>query len=941
MRVLFTVQPSVGHLHPLVPVADALVEAGHQVAVCTAKSFAPEVDRFGLEHIEAGLDWLAADHATWTAFPPMPPPGPEFAGFVVAVFADVTAQHMVPDVLRIAQDWRPDLIVREHFEHGGYLTAEVLGIPHVSIGGNAYSAIDSPDVRYFAGNRMMLSEPMARHRIRLGLPGDPDVRMPYRHLHVSFTPPSWDGADVPRPPNLCHFRHESTVRRGARLPAWAEGLGRRPTVFASLGTVFNTTPGILEAIIEALAGEPLDLIVAVGRNVDASRFGSPPDNVRLEPHVDQPLLLERCDAFVTHGGFNSVKEAAILGVPMVVLPITADQPYGAGRCAALGIGRAIAPADRSTRAIRVAVREVLEEPGYRDRARLFQAEMRALPGREALVSALEATVRTSEAATSTRSDRVVSAVGGSMGARDVGPSCPASPDRSTRDAPARVVGTMRGDPGELNAEPGSDHSTQRPAGLRLETQVLVVGAGPAGLVAAITLAHHGIDVLVVEKRADISTLSRTLVISTRGMELMRGWGLEEAVLAGAAGVEPRAWVTENLASAEGHEMPLGYPTAEEAARVSPTRATWVAQDHHEPILLRHLQTLPPAVTRFQCELVDLRQRESAVEATLHDLRTDATYEVRATFAVAADGAHSTVRDRVGLRLVGPDDLAEFHRVEFTAPLFDIVGERRFGLYVITDPTVAGVFAPRGRGLRWGLSREWTPGQERLDQHSESELIALISRGAGIPRVPAHIERITSFAFAAQIADGYRRDRCFLVRDAAHRMTPRGGTGMNTAIQDAFDLGWKLAWVLRGWAPDALLDSYETERRPVGLHNVRRAGEPTGARRTADDALPWDLNGRLAHHWIDRGDERVSTLDLIGPGLTLLASEAEPLWRHPAEDIAAPVTVHVLDAATRGRLGLASRGALLARPDAHEVCRWSAYDPRWAQRGLEDVSCRIV
>ena len=431
MRVLFTVQPSVGHLHPLVPVANALAEAGHQVAVCSARSFAPEVERLGLEHIEAGLDWLTADHGTWTAFPPMPPPGPEFAGFVVTVFADVTTQHMVPDLLRIAQDWRPDLIVREHFEHGGCLAAESLGIPHVSIGGNAYSAIDSPEVRYFPGNRLMLSEPMARHRFRLGLVPDPDVRMPFRYLHIAFTPPSWDGGDATRPPNLRHFRHESTLRRGARLPEWAEGLGRRPTVFASLGTVFNTTPGVLEAIVEALAGEALDLIVAVGHDADASRFGTPPDNVRLEPYVDQPLLLERCDAFVTHGGFNSVKEAAILGVPMVVLPITADQPYSAARCVALGIGRAIGPKDRSSRAIRAAVREVLENPTYRNKAGLFRAEMRALPGREALVSALEATVRTSEAAWSQHSDRFGGAVGGSTDAPDAGASGSSEPVRGS------------------------------------------------------------------------------------------------------------------------------------------------------------------------------------------------------------------------------------------------------------------------------------------------------------------------------------------------------------------------------------------------------------------------------------------------------------------------------------------------------------------------------
>src|SRR5690348_13134592 len=124
VRVLFTVQPSSGHLHPLVPVARALTEAGHEVLVSSSASFGPEVEAFGLPFVPAGLDWLASDHSTWGAFPPMPPPGPEFAAFVVTIFADVTTRQMIPDLLRIARDWQPDLIVRESMEYAGCLAAE-------------------------------------------------------------------------------------------------------------------------------------------------------------------------------------------------------------------------------------------------------------------------------------------------------------------------------------------------------------------------------------------------------------------------------------------------------------------------------------------------------------------------------------------------------------------------------------------------------------------------------------------------------------------------------------------------------------------------------------------------------------------------------------------------------------------------------------------------
>jgi MGT family glycosyltransferase len=389
MRVLFTVQPASGHLHPLVPVARALSEAGHEAAVCSAASFRPEVEAFGLTHLPAGLDWLMSDRSTWGVFPPMPPPGPDFPAWVVATLADVAPGEMAPDLLALAGEWEPDLIVREGMELGGCLAAERIGIPHASVAGNAYAALDSPEIDYFTGNRLMVAEPMSRHRERLGLPPDPEVRMPFRHLHLCFTPPAWDGPGVPRPDHTRFVRHTSTVPPGAELPGWVDRLPDRPTVLASLGTVFNKTPGVLEAIVDALAEEPVNVIVAIGPDVDPERFGPLPGHVRLEPYVPQPLLLPHCDAFVTHGGFNSVKEALGAGVPMVVVPISADQPYSAARCAAIGVARTVAPDDRSPEAIRAAVREVLDRPGYRSSAESFQAEMAALPGIDHVVGLLE------------------------------------------------------------------------------------------------------------------------------------------------------------------------------------------------------------------------------------------------------------------------------------------------------------------------------------------------------------------------------------------------------------------------------------------------------------------------------------------------------------------------------------------------------------------------
>lgn len=457
--------------------------------------------------------------------------------------------------------------------------------------------------------------------------------------------------------------------------------------------------------------------------------------------------------------------------------------------------------------------------------------------------------------------------------------------------------------------------------------VLVAGAGPGGLVAAITLARYGIDVLLLDKRGTPSGLSRALTISTRGMELMRRFGLEEAVRSGAADVRIRAWVTPDLASGVGTEMPLGYPSDAEAALASPTRPAWVAQDHHEPVMAEHLRGSPTASIRLGCQLIGVTQDDSGVRALVADAGTGAVESIGASYLIAADGAHSTVRHQLGISMIGPGELADYERVEFTAPLWPLAREHRYGLYVITRPDAAGVLAPRGRGDRWFLARETPVGTRGLLGLGQDELTGLIRRAAGAGTLRPQIERLSTWTFAAQLAERYAQGRCFLVGDAAHRATPRGGTGMNTAIQDAFDLGWKLAWVLHRWASPELLATYERERRPVAAHNLQRSSEPTGARRQTAEALPWDLGHRLPHRWLPAGDGQMSTLDLIGDGLTLLAGPSDPRWKRLAGTVPPnpPIDVHVLDARTAAALDLPPTGALLARPDGRELRRWTGFD----------------
>lgn len=461
--------------------------------------------------------------------------------------------------------------------------------------------------------------------------------------------------------------------------------------------------------------------------------------------------------------------------------------------------------------------------------------------------------------------------------------------------------------------------------------MLIVGAGPAGLVAAISLCRYSIPTLLVEKRVEISTLSRATVISTRNMEIFRGWGLEQAVREGADDVEPLGWVTPTLASGLGVVIRLGYPTSAEAAEVSPTRPAWAPQDHLEPLLLRLLEDSRLAQLRFGCELVELHQLDDGVVAILRDTATGKSEQVQVRYVIGADGAHSTVRGALGIAMNGADALAEFQMVQFEAPFGQLLGKHRYGLNIITNPDAPGVFVRRGRGDRWGYAREVRTGQERLDECPESRLADLVVTASAFGDRP-RIERVSTFRFAAQLAERYRDRDCFLVGDAAHRMTPRGGTGMNTAIQDAYDLGWKLGFVLRGWAGIELLDTYEQERRPVGEHNVTRSADPNGAQRQADEALAWDLNGRLPHHWLEHDGRTISTLDLLRDGLTLIARPGDLRPRKPeAPDSSAPVTVQTVDQATADKLEL-PRGGMLLRPDGRRYASRGTGDPAFIRRG---------
>ncbi|MFF0745860.1 FAD-dependent oxidoreductase [Streptomyces sp. NPDC004111] len=400
-----------------------------------------------------------------------------------------------------------------------------------------------------------------------------------------------------------------------------------------------------------------------------------------------------------------------------------------------------------------------------------------------------------------------------MSAPDMNPPGTGAPDTDAGDAPGE----------------GAAAGAARPGGF--DTDVLVVGAGPAGASAANLLAELGVRTLVVGKHGWTAASPRAHITNQRTMEIMRELGLEDELRRLST---PQADMAENVycESLAGPEIARlrAWGTDEDRlgdwATASPCPPADLPQSLLEPVLVTGAARRGAKV-RFDTELLSFAQDADGVDARLLDRLTGHEFVLRSRYLIGADGANSRVAEQLGLPFEGREATGGSINIVFEADLTRYVEHRPGVLYWMLRPGdgIAGVGVGVLRMVRpwnrwmavWGYDIQGP--RPRIDEAAARDIVHGLLGG---PLVEVRVESVSVWAVHERYATDYGRGRVFCAGDAVHRHSPANGLGSNTSVQDAHNLAWKLAAVLRGGAGPALLDTYSAERAPVGRQVVRRA-----------------------------------------------------------------------------------------------------------------------
>lgn len=366
-RILFTFAGGNGHFEPLVPVARAAEAAGHTVAFAGQPAMIPMIEATGFTAFTTEGTTLLN---TPERLPLLKLDLEREDRDLREGFARRLACIRHTAVLALCVTWQPDLLVCDELDFGAMMAAERLGLPYASVLVIAAGSF----VR-----REVVSEPLEELRAEFGLPPDPHLEMLSRYLVLSPFPPSYRDPTFPLPATAHAIRPLSLVTGSniTQLP-WLIPPDK-PTVYFTLGTVFNLESGdLFERVLAGLRNLPINVFATVGREIDPAGFGSQPANIHIARYISQSAVLPYCTAVVSHGGSGSVMGTLAHGLPMVLLPLGADQPYNAARCAQLGVAQVLDAVEATPESVGAAVTMVMANPSYRQAAGRIQGEIAAL-----------------------------------------------------------------------------------------------------------------------------------------------------------------------------------------------------------------------------------------------------------------------------------------------------------------------------------------------------------------------------------------------------------------------------------------------------------------------------------------------------------------------------------------------------------------------------------
>src|ERR687885_1589999 len=534
--------------------------------------------------------------------------------------------------------------------------------------------------------------------------------------------------------------------------------------------------------------------------------------------------------------------------------------------------------------------------------------------------------------------------------------------------------------------------------LPTQTPVLIVGGGVTGRSAALFLAQQGLSPLLVERHPDLLIHPRARGFTPRTVELYHQVGLEAAIRAHSyARGDGFDWVAVRAETVTGDWVRVEEPPEDHGtADASPSGFAPIDQDKLEVLIRARAQELGADI-RFSTELTSFEQDDAGVTAHLTDRSSGASSRVKAQYLVAADGYASPIRQRLGVGTDGRGPFFHTLTAMIDADLRPALRGRRLSIAYLQQPRPGTVLmAHDEEGRHWVFGTGYAPERgESTHDYPDERIIEMVRAAAGLadvavtlrPQIPGTDLKVLGFPIGAQVARQYRVGRVFLVGDAAHIVPPTGGLGANTGIQDAHNLAWKLVAVLRGQAGPALLDTYHTERHPVGLFTMQQALARWQARvgmggeaedqplvdyaavtfgyqyrssavlGTPEDSapalLPEELTGqpgtRAPHLTVTRAGQEISIIDLYGRRPVLLAAGNGTAWISAAERVArrlgVPLDAYRFGVELQGaegaaKHGIGTEGALLVRPDGFVAWRAeaAAEDP---ERELEQVLSRLL